>query len=150
MKTMNRTFFAKSENNAQAWRVVDATGKIVGRLATELADMLRGRDKATFTPHSDAGDYVVVINADKVVFSGDKMREKEYQWYTGWIGGLKTLTAEQYMKKDPSFIITHAVKGMLPKNRLSRQLMRKLKVYAGAEHPHQAQLASAASKAAAQ
>lgn len=150
MKTMNRTFFAKSENNAQAWRVVDATGKIVGRLATELADMLRGRDKATFTPHSDAGDYVVVINADKVVFSGDKMREKEYQWYTGWIGGLKTLTAEQYMKKDPSFIITHAVKGMLPKNRLSRQLMRKLKVYAGAEHPHQAQLASVASKAAAQ
>ncbi len=139
MKTMNRTFFAKSENNAQAWRVVDATGKIVGRLATELADMLRGRDKATFTPHSDAGDYVVVINADKVVFSGDKMREKEYQWYTGWIGGLKTLTAEQYMKKDPSFIITHAVKGMLPKNRLGRAMYKKLFVYEGAEHPHKAQ-----------
>jgi len=137
---MNRAFFQKKETRSPRWRVIDADGQIVGRLATKVADMLRGKDTPEYTPHDDAGAYVVVINAEKIMFSGDKMRDKEYQWYTGWIGGLKTLTAEQYMKKDPSFILTHAVKGMLPRNKLSRALLKKLKIYAGAEHPHKAQV----------
>lgn len=137
---MNRVFFFKNDSQKPHWRLIDAEGQIVGRLATQIAEALRGKDKAIYTPHSDAGDYVVVINADKVVFTGDKMTEKEYVWYTGWIGGQKRLTPEQYLKRDPGFIVTHAVKGMLPKNKQSRQLLRKLKVYAGKEHPHQAQI----------
>lgn len=134
---MNRTFFTPKEAKPR-WRFIDAQGQVVGRLATQIATMLRDKDTVTYTPHAK-GDYVVVINADKVVFTGDKMSEKEYQWYTGWIGGLKTFTAEQFMKKDPTFILHHAVKGMLPKNKLSKQLLRRLKIYVAGEHPHMAQ-----------
>jgi len=139
MITMNKVFFANKDSKKPRWRVVDAEGQIVGRIATKIADMLRGKDTALFTPHCE-GDYVVVINAEKIVFTGDKMEQKQYDWYTGWIGGLKTLTAAQHMKKDPTFILTHAVKGMLPRNKLSRQLMRHLKVYVGKDHPHIAQV----------
>jgi len=139
-RNMNTTFFLKTEERNPQWRVFDAKGQIVGRLATQIAEALRGKDKPEYTPHNDAGDYVVVINAEKVVFTGDKLTDKEYQWYTGWIGGLKTLTAEQLLKKDPARILEHAVKGMLPKTKLADQLIKKLKVYAGPEHPHQAQV----------
>jgi large subunit ribosomal protein L13 len=147
MINMNKTFFLSKEEQTPRWRVIDAEGQIVGRLATKVADMLRGKDTAEYTPHCDGGDYVVVINAEKIVFSGDKMTEKTYDWYTGWIGGLKTLTAEQFMKKDPAFILTHAVKGMLPRNKLARHMMRRLKVYAGQEHPHIAQVTTTEQKA---
>lgn len=133
---MNRTFFTPKEAKSH-WRFIDAQGQIVGRLATQIATMLRDKDRVTYTPHVK-GDYVVVINADKVIFTGDKMEEKEYQWYTGWIGGLKTITAAQFMKKDPTFILHHAVKGMLPKNKLANQLLKRLKIYTG-DHPHTAQ-----------
>jgi large subunit ribosomal protein L13 len=138
---MNRAFNLRVEDQDPRWRLIDASGKIVGRLATQIADALRGKDRPQFTPHADAGDYVVVINADKIVFTGKKMEQKEYERYTGYIGNRKTLTAGQIMEKHPERILEHAVKGMLPKNRLSRQLLRKLRVYAGAEHPHAAQLA---------
>lgn len=137
---MNRTFFAKAESkNNSRWCVIDAEGQIVGRLATQIAKVLRGKDRAVFTPHADTGDYVIVINADKVVFSGDKMENKEYIWYTGWIGGQKRATAKELMRKDPAEILRHAIVGMLPKNTMSRSLERKLKIYAGSEHPHAAQ-----------
>lgn len=135
---MNRAFILKNEERAPQWHVVDAQGQVLGRLATALADMLRGKHKAFYTPHTDSGDYVVVINAEKVVLTGDKLEQKEYASYSGWIGGLKVLTAEQILEKHPERIIEHAVKGMLPKNKLSRQIIKKLKVYAGSEHPHKA------------
>ncbi len=138
---MNKTFFLKSANSQPRWRLIDAKDKVVGRLATEITDALRGKDKAYYTPHCDSGDYVVVINADKVRFTGDKMRDKTYEWYTGWIGGLKTLTAQQVMEKHPERIIYHAVKGMMAHNRICRAQLKKLRVYAGAEHPHSAQIA---------
>jgi large subunit ribosomal protein L13 len=137
---MNKTFFFKKELENPVWRVIDADGKILGRLATEIADILRGKDKATFTPHADAGDYVVVINAEKVVLTGNKWEDKEYQRYSGWVGGLKTTTAQEVLNKHPERLIEHAVHGMLPKNKLSSKLHRKLKIYAGAEHPHKAQV----------
>lgn len=137
---MNRSFFLRKEDEKPRWRVIDAKGQIVGRLATRLADMLRGKDKPQYTPHGDAGDYVVVINAKDVVFTGNKLTGKVYEKYTGYIGNKKFLTAEQIMQKDPTLIIHLAVKGMLPKTKLARQLLRKLRVYAGAEHPHEAQI----------
>lgn len=137
---MNKTFFKAKEARAPRWRLIDATDKIVGRLATEVADILRGKDKPEYTAHIDTGDYVVVINAEKITFSGNKMEEKEYQWYTGYIGGLKTLTAEQVMQRDPARILEHAVKGMLPKTKMGRAVIKKLKIYKGAEHPHVAQV----------
>ncbi len=141
MADMNKTFFLRKEDQKPRWRVVDAKNQVVGRLATSIAVALRGKDRPQFTSHADAGDYVVVINADKIVFTGNKMTQKIYERYTGYIGNKKKLTAEQVMEKHPERIIQLAVRGMLPKNRLSRQLMRKLRVYAGAEHPHQAQIA---------
>ena len=137
---MNRTFFGKKEAHTPAWRIIDANGKILGRLATEIADALRGKDKPQFTPHADMGDYVVIVNAEKIKLTGKKLEEKVYKRHSGWIGGLKEATVEEMMAKDPSFVITHAVRGMLPKNRLSRQVIKKLKVYAGPKHPHMAQL----------
>jgi len=137
---MNKTYFQAKEARAPRWRLIDAEGKIVGRLATEIADILRGKDKAAYTAHTDTGDYVVVINVEKIVFTGSKMENKEYQWYTGYIGGLKTLTAEQLLERDPARILEHAVKGMLPKTKMGRAVIQKLKVYAGSEHPHLAQL----------
>lgn len=145
---MNKAFFLRKEDEKPHWRLIDAEGKIVGRLATQIADALRGKDRASFTPHSDAGDYVVVVNADKLVFSGNKMTQKVYERYTGYIGNKKFLTAQQIMQKHPERIIELAVKGMLPKNRLSRQLLRKLRVYAGTDHPHKAQIAGFAEKQA--
>lgn len=141
---MNKVFFARKEDHKPRWRVIDAQGKIVGRLATEIADALRGKDKPEFTSHCDAGDYIVVVNADKIAFSSDKMNTKTYVWHTGWMGGQKSLTAAQMMEKDPTRIISYAVKGMLPKSRLGRAMFKKLKVYAGSEHPHAAQVAGEA------
>jgi large subunit ribosomal protein L13 len=138
---MNRVFFAKKEGRKPVWRVIDAEGKILGRLATEIADILRGKDKAEYTPHCDTGDYVVIINAEKVVLTGKKVDIKEYHSYSGWIGGLKVLTAKQLFAKHPERIIEFAVKGMLPKNKLNRQVIKKLKVYAGNKHPHEGQIA---------
>ncbi len=138
---MNKAYFIRREDEKPRWREIDAQGKIVGRLATQIADALRGKDRATYTPHADAGDYVVVINADKIVFSGNKMTQKIYQRYTGYIGNRKEFTAAQVMEKHPERILELAVKGMLPKNRLSRELIKKLRVYSGTEHPHAAQIA---------
>ena len=140
MMDFNKTFFLKVEDQKPNWRVIDADGQVVGRLATQIADALRGKDRPEYTPHSDAGDYVVVINADKIVFTGKKMKQKIYQRYTGWMGNKKEFTAEQLMEKHPERVIELAVKGMLPKNKLARQLHKKLRVYRGAEHPHAAQI----------
>lgn len=121
------------------WFVIDADGEVVGRMCTKIADVLRGKHKPSFTPHMDCGDYVIVINAEKVRFTGNKMDQKEYQRYSGYPGGQRSLTAKELMEKKPFAIIEKAVKGMLPKTRLGRQQFKKLFVYAGAEHPHQAQ-----------
>jgi large subunit ribosomal protein L13 len=136
---MNKAFFLKKEEQHPEWWLIDAEGQILGRLATRIADVLRGRHKASYTPHSDAGDYVVVINAEKIALTGNKLQDKEYARYTGFIGGYKVTTAEEMLKKFPERVIEHAVKGMLPKNKLSDQLIKKLKVYAGTDHPHAAQ-----------
>ncbi len=121
------------------WFVIDAADQTLGRLTTRIATALRGKHKADFTPHVDCGDFVIVINADKVAFTGRKLDQKEYHHYSGHPGGLKTRTARQLLSEDPERIIRHAVQGMLPKNRLSRKVIGKLKIYAGAEHPHVAQ-----------
>ncbi len=144
---MNKIFFLRTEDRNPRWHVIDAKNKVVGRLATEVADILRGKVKPSYTPHSDAGDYVVVINAEKIVFTGDKMRDKEYVWYTGYIGGQKSLTARQVMAKDPARVFMHAVKGMMGSTKLGKEQLKKLKIYAGAEHPHQAQIATQEQKA---
>lgn len=137
---MNKTYYSKKEAHTPNWRVFDANNKVLGRLATEIADAIRGKDKPEFTPHSDAGDYVVVINAEKIKLTGDKWDGKIYDRYTGYMGGYKTRTAREQREKDPTHIIHHAVKGMLPKNKLSNQQIKKLKVYAGSKHPHAAQI----------
>lgn len=139
---MNKAFFLKNEARKPRWKLIDANGKTVGRLATQVADILRGKDKSEYTPHTDTGDYVVVINADKVVFTGDKWDDKEYRRYTGWMGGYKVVMAKDMLKNHPERIIEQAVKGMLPKNKLNRQIIKKLKIYAGAEHPHKAQVSA--------
>lgn len=121
------------------WHLIDADGEVVGRMCTKIADVLRGKHKPSYTPHMDCGDYVIVVNAEKVRFTGNKMDQKEYQRYSGYPGGQRSLTAKEMMAKKPFAIIEKAVKGMLPKNRLGRQQFKKLFVYAGGEHPHQAQ-----------
>lgn len=138
---MNRVFYLKTEDRAPKWRIVDAQGQILGRLATQIADALRGKDKPHYAPHVDVGDYIVVINAEKVKLTGNKWEDKEYARYTGYMGGYKTRTAAEMRKLYPEDIIRLAVKRMLPKNRLNRDVFRKLKVYAGANHPHKGQLA---------
>lgn len=137
---MNRSFFVRKEDRNPRWIELDAEGEILGRLATKIADMLRGKHKPEYTPHTDTGDYIIVTNAAKVVLSGDKMEMKIYDRYSGWIGGYKTMTAKEMMAKDPTQIIELAVRRMLPKSKLSRAIIKKLKIYAGAEHPHQAQI----------
>jgi large subunit ribosomal protein L13 len=138
---MNTTFFLRKEDRRPCWRLIDAEGKVVGRLATQIAKALRGKDSARYTPHADAGDYIVVINAEKIKFTGNKMTDKVYEHYTGFIGNKKSLTAKQIMQKDPTQILYHAVKGMLPKeSALSRDMLGKLRIYVGTEHPHEAQL----------
>ncbi len=140
---MNKAFFLRKEDRAPRWRLIDAKGAILGRLATHIADALRGKDKACFTPHTDAGDYIVVINAESIALSGDKWEGKEYARYTGWIGGYKVTKAKDVRAQHPTRLIEHAVRGMLPKNKLGRAMFKKLRVYAGDKHPHTAQLSSA-------
>ncbi len=135
-----KTFSAKKEEMERKWYLVDAEGKILGRLASEVAKVLRGKNKPQFTPHVDTGDFVVVINAEKIKVTGNKMTDKVYHHHSGYLGGLKTLTLTQMMERDPEEVIRKAVWGMLPKNRLGKRLITKLKVYAGKEHPHQAQV----------
>jgi large subunit ribosomal protein L13 len=134
-----KTYLPKVDLSQRRWHVVDADGAVLGRLAVRVADILRGKDKPVFTPHLDAGDFVVVINADKVVLTGKKETDKEYMAYSGWKGGEKYTTVAQLRRKHPERLILHAVKGMLPKNRLGDRLLTKLKVYRGKDHPHQAQ-----------
>ncbi len=129
----------RKEDVQRDWYVVDATGKKVGRLCSQIATMLRGKHKASYTPHVDNGDNIIVINAEKVSFSGDKWNSKEYLRYSGYTGGLKRRTAQEMLDKKPEAIIEKSVKGMLPKNRLGRAMFKKLFVYVGAEHPHEAQ-----------
>jgi large subunit ribosomal protein L13 len=121
------------------WYVVDAEGKVLGRLATRVATILRGKHKPVFAPHLDVGDHVVVLNAEKVHLTGRKLQTKQYRWHTGYIGGLREVNAEKMLKTHPERVIEWAVQGMLPKNRLGRAMAKKLKVYRGAAHPHQAQ-----------
>ena len=134
-----RTFSAKPGEIERKWFVVDASGQVLGRLASQVAQVLRGKHRPTFTPHVDTGDFVVVINADKIKLTGEKMTQKLYHRWSGIPGGFKSEAARLVMAKKPDFIIRKAVWGMLPKNVLGRQLITKLKVYAGAEHPHAAQ-----------
>jgi len=136
---MNKAFYPRKEDVVTQWCHIDANGLVLGRLATFVADRLRGKDKAHYTPHTDCGDYVVITNADKIVLSGDKWEDKEYVSVTGWIGGKKEISAKDLHAKHPTRLIELAVKRMLPKNRLSRQMIKKLKIYAGTEHPHIAQ-----------
>ncbi len=134
-----KTYFATNENVEHKWYLVDATDKVLGRLATQIANYLRGKHKPEFTPHADAGDYVVVINAEQIKVTGKKEQDKIYYRHSGYPGGLKETTFDKLKAKNPTQIIELAVKGMLPKNPLGRAMLRKLKVYAGAEHPHSAQ-----------
>ena len=134
-----KTVSAKKDEVARQWYVVDARGQTLGRLSTEIANRLRGKHKALFTPHVDTGDYVIVINADKVKVTGRKAQDKTYYHHTGFPGGIKSISFEKLQDKAPERIIESAVKGMMPKNKLSRAMMSKLKIYAGSEHPHGAQ-----------
>jgi large subunit ribosomal protein L13 len=134
-----KTYQATSQDRERVWYVVDADGKTLGRLATQIADVLRGKRKPTYTPHVDVGDFVIVINAEKVAVTGDKRQKKLYWRHSGYPGGIRSRTLGDMLEKRPEDVIRKAVKGMLPRNRLARQQLRKLKVYAGAEHPHQAQ-----------
>ena len=136
---MRTTFMANSGNITRKWYVVDAEGKTLGRLAAGVAEILRGENKVTFTPHVDTGDYVIVINADKVVLTGKKEQTKVYFHYTGYVGGDRYMKAGDALQQKPVWVVEHAIRGMLPKNKLGDQMFRKLHVYAGAEHPHAAQ-----------
>lgn len=134
-----KTFTAKSETVQRDWYLVDATDKTLGRLSAEIAHRLRGKHKPVYTPHVDTGDYIIVVNAEKIAVTGKKMTDKLYHRFTGYIGNLKTETLGQALERHPERVIEIAVKGMLPKNPLGRAMYRKLKVYKGAEHPHAAQ-----------
>jgi large subunit ribosomal protein L13 len=134
-----KTPLIKQENINPKWHVVDARGKALGRLASRVALLLRGKNKPTFAPHQDTGDFVVVINAQKVTLTGKKWKEKIYTHHSGYPGGLKQASAEKIAEKKPERLITMAVQGMLPKNKMGRKLIKKLKVYAGDAHPHEAQ-----------
>lgn len=134
-----KTYSANMNDRDRRWYVVDAEGKTLGRLSTQIADVLRGKRKPTYTPHVDTGDFVVVINAEKVSVTGNKRTEKLYHRHSGYPGGLRTRTFEEMIERKPEDVIRLAVKGMLPRNRLSRRQITKLKIYAGPEHPHAAQ-----------
>ena len=133
------TFMANPETIERKWYLVDANGKTLGRLAAEVASVLRGKNKPEFTPHVDTGDYVIVINAEKVAVTGKKLQDKLYRRHSGYVGGLKTLNLMEMLEKKPTEVIEHAVRGMLPKGTLGNQMYTKLHVYAGPEHPHAAQ-----------
>ena len=140
---MSKLHFTTKHANAatvkRSWYIVDGTNQTVGRMCSRIAAVLRGKNKASYTPHVDTGDFVIVINADKVTFTGNKLEEKLYDHFTGYPGGLKTETAKNLLARRPENVVERGVKGMLPKNRLGRKMYKKLFVYAGAEHPHGAQ-----------
>jgi large subunit ribosomal protein L13 len=133
------TYMAKSEEIERKWYVLDATDQVLGRLSTRVAEVLRGKDKPIFTPHVDTGDYVIVINAKKIKLTGKKWEQKKYYHHSGYPGGIKEIPYNKLVQKKPEFIIEKAVKGMIPHNKLGSSIIKKLKVYAGPEHPHQAQ-----------
>ena len=134
-----KTISANAATVTKEWVVIDATNEVLGRLASQIAKILRGKNKPGYTPHVDCGDYVIVVNAKKVKLTGDKLTEKVYVRHTGYPGGQRFATAQDYLKKKPEFVIEEAVRGMLPKTRLGEAIFKNLKVYAGAEHPHAAQ-----------
>ncbi|MEE0399859.1 MAG: 50S ribosomal protein L13 [Christensenellales bacterium] len=136
---MMKTYMAKPAEVERKWYVVDATDMVLGRLASQVAMVLRGKNKPTFTPNVDTGDYVIIINADKVRLTGKKLEKKYYRYHTGYIGGLKEVQYKKLMAEKPEFVVYKAVKGMLPKNAIGRTMIKKLHVYAGNEHNHQAQ-----------
>jgi len=138
-----KSYVAKPQEVERKWYVVDAEGKTLGRMASEVASVLRGKHKVTFTPHVDTGDFVIIINADKVVLTGKKLDQKMYRWHTGYIGHLRERTYRQMMETKPEKVVFEAVKGMLPKNSLGRQMAKKLRVYRGADHDHAAQMPEA-------
>lgn len=134
-----KTSFAKKETVDRKWYVVDANGMVLGRLAVEVAKRLRGKHKPTYTPHIDTGDYIIVVNADKIRLTGNKLDQKMYYRHSGYPGGLKSTTAKDLLQRKPERVLEHAVKGMLPKNRLGRRMFKKMKIYTGPQHPHEAQ-----------
>lgn len=134
-----KTFLAKKETVQPKWHIVDAEGQVLGRMAVKIANVLRGRHKVSYTPNVDTGDYVVVINAEKIVVTGKKEVQNSYMFYSGFVGGESYRSFSEQRVRNPQFIIEHAVKGMLPKNRLARQMLKKLRVFAGPEHTHTAQ-----------
>ena len=134
-----KTISANAATVTKEWVVIDATNEVLGRLASQIAKILRGKNKPGYTPHVDCGDYVIVVNAEKVKLTGDKLTEKVYVRHTGYPGGQRFATAQDYLTKKPEFVIEEAVRGMLPKTRLGEAIFKNLKVYAGAEHPHAAQ-----------
>ena len=134
-----KTTLARPETATHDWKIVDATDQILGRLAVTIANALRGRNKPIYTPHVDTGDYVIVTNAEKIKLTGAKDEQKKYMFYSGYMGGEKYRNVAEFRAKRPEFLIMNAVKGMLPKNKLSSQLLTKLRIYAGPEHPHEAQ-----------
>ncbi|SDW00951.1 LSU ribosomal protein L13P [Kandleria vitulina] len=136
---MRQTTMANKATIERKWYVVDATDMVLGRLASQVATVLRGKHKPTYTPHVDTGDYVIIVNADKVRMTGNKLANEKYYHHTGWLGGLKVKTAKEFLEKDPTGFVEHAVKGMLPHNTLGRAQGMKLFVYAGPDHPHAAQ-----------
>jgi len=139
-----KTYSVKASEIKRHWHVIDASGRVLGKLATEAAQLIMGKHKPTYTRHLDVGDYVVVTNADKIVLTGNKTQQKVYHRHTGYPGGLKTVTFEKMIAEKPTWVIEHAVKGMLPKNRLGAAMLKKLKVYAGDAHPHRGQTEQAA------
>lgn len=134
-----KSYMAKAGEYERKWYVVDAEGMVLGRLATKIAMVLRGKDKPTYTPNVDTGDFIIVINADKIVLTGKKLEQKTYKYHTGYVGGLKSVSYKELMEKNPEFIVEHAVKGMLPKTKLGKGMIKRLFVYSGSEHKHQAQ-----------
>jgi large subunit ribosomal protein L13 len=134
-----KTYQAKKEEIDHKWYLINAEGRVLGRLSTELAKILKGKNKPTYTPHVDTGDFVVVVNAGKVTLTGRKLKDKIYFHHTGYPGGIKQISAEKLLAKKPTEMVRMAVRGMLPKNSLGRQMLRKLKVYSGPNHPHEAQ-----------
>ncbi|HEY1793905.1 MAG TPA: 50S ribosomal protein L13 [Opitutaceae bacterium] len=133
-----KTYLAKKEAVQPKWYLVDAEGQVLGRLAVKLANIIRGRNKPGYTPHVDTGDYVVVINAEKVILTGKKEEQNEYMFFSGFVGGERYRSLRQVREKRPEFILTHAVKGMLPKNRIASRMLTKLRVFSGTKHPHEA------------
>jgi large subunit ribosomal protein L13 len=134
-----KTFLAKKETVQPKWHIIDAEGQVLGRMAVKIANVLRGRHKTSYTPHVDTGDYVIVVNAEKFVVTGKKDEQKKYMFFSGYVGGESYRSLTEQRTRNPQFIIEHAVKGMLPKNRLARQMLKKLRVFAGPEHTHEAQ-----------